>query len=152
MRIYTKNTQDFTREMITSLLERLVKAHGWRYVVLVISVYGINQGAGEGLAFFAQQYWMTDSTSLALSPARYAVMDAITSIPWQIKSLYGISSDVLPLFGLHRTPYMLFSSLLGLVAFWGLWKSDLALSVLGSTLLLFLAKFALVQSSLYYVI
>ncbi|KAH9253635.1 hypothetical protein BASA81_008471 [Batrachochytrium salamandrivorans] len=122
-------------------MDRLLEAHGWRYVVLVVCVYGVSQGAGEGLMYFAQQYWLTDT--LELSPSKFAEVDAITSIPWQIKSLYGIASDVLPMFGYHRTPYMVGTSLIGLVAFAGLWKMDLALGVGGTTWLLFWANLSI---------
>lgn len=122
-------------------MDRLLEAHGWRYVVLVVCVYGVSQGAGEGLMYFAQQYWLTDA--LQLSPSTFAEVDAIASIPWQIKSLYGIASDVLPVFGYHRTPYMVATSLVGLVAFAGLWKMDLALGVAGTTWLLFWANLSI---------
>jgi hypothetical protein len=160
-------------------LSRLIKAHGMKYVLLVISVYGINQGAGEGLTFFAQQYWLTDpprdlrllydenngsllltnhstlnstaatatassnSYGLGLSPSRYAEIDAVTNIPWQIKALYGVLSDVQPIRGLNKTPYMIIASSIGVISFLMLWESPVALSVAGSALLLLLANFSI---------
>jgi hypothetical protein len=145
-----------------SFLSRLVDAHGWRYVALVFCVYGINQGAGEGWLFFAEQYWLTDppldttrslqqsdvngtvrSYGLGLSPARYAEIDAVTNIPWQVKALYGVASDVLPVFGYHKTPYVVMSSLTGVFSFLMLYSSPLALSAAGSALLLFLANLSI---------
>jgi hypothetical protein len=146
-----------------ALFTRMIQAHGWRYVALIFCVYGINQGAGEGWLFFAQQYWLTDpprdvsssldvslrngtvpkSFGLGLSPARYAEIDAVTNIPWQIKALYGVASDVVPVFGYHKMPYMTLASLLGLLAFIMLSMSPLALSAVGSAFLLLLANLSI---------
>jgi len=138
-----------------SFLPRLVKAHGWRYVLLIVCVYGINQGAGEGLLFFAEQYWLTDPSpdnspanytgplGLGLSPSRYAEIGAVTNIPWQIKALYGVASDAIPIFGLHKTPYMILASIAGVLSSLLLWTSPIAWTVPGSAMLLLLANLAI---------
>ena len=57
------------------------------------------------------------SLGLGLSPSRYAEVDAFSNIPWQIKSLYGVISDVYPIRGYHKTPYMVMSSVCGVLSF-----------------------------------
>ena len=39
------------------------------------------------------------------------------NIPWQIKALYGIVSDSFPIAGRARSPYIVLSSLLGVLSF-----------------------------------
>ena len=77
-------------------------------------VYGINQGVGEPLIFTAQKYYLVDS--LHVSPAAYGQINGFTKIPWQIKALWGLLSDTVPINGYHRRPYILFAGSIGVVA------------------------------------
>ena len=45
---------------VPRFLRRLCLAFGWRFVVMVVSVYGVNQGMGEGWSSFAVQYLASD--------------------------------------------------------------------------------------------
>jgi hypothetical protein len=134
-----------------SFLSRLHSAFGGRYLAIVVAVYGLNQGMGEGLAFFAEQYLLSDELNasaphigLGLSPARYAQVDAASSVPWSIKSLFGLASDFYPILGLHRTPYMILASLLGVLSWLALGLLPLSLlSVPGVTLFLFLGNYSI---------
>ena len=96
-------------------------------MALVVIVYGVNQGIGEGWAFFAAQYLLTDDNDdcgshcgLHLDADRYAEVDGFTNVPWQIKSIYGILSDTLAIKGFHRSPYILVAAMSGCVSWFGL--------------------------------
>ncbi len=95
-------------------LERLSEAFGARYVASCILAYGVNQGMGEKLVYGGKQYYMLDS--LGLSSAQYGRVDGFAHIPWELKSLFGLLSDCVPIAGYHRSPYMLIAGALGTFA------------------------------------
>ena len=101
---------------------RLCGAFGWRYVVLVCSVYGVSQGVGNELKSFGTDRFFPDPPPLGLNltAAEQAGPQGTTFLPWQIKALYGMASDLWPLFGLHFAPYIVLSGTVGVGAWLGL--------------------------------
>ena len=97
---------------------RLSAQFGWKFVVLVTLVYGANQGVGEGWGFFAEQYFLTDDPpkGLGMQPENFTALDGFTNVPWQVKSLYGICSDTMPISGFHRGPYITAAGFAGLLS------------------------------------
>ena len=95
-------------------LQRLADAFGWPYVLTVIFAYGVNQGVGEKFVFGARDYFLMDN--IGLSSAEFGRVAGFSHIPWQLKSLFGLLSDVVPLGGYHRAPYMQIGGVLGVVA------------------------------------
>eukprot|EP00966_Prymnesium_polylepis_P199837 4631272-Prymnesium_polylepis.1 len=98
---------------------RLTAAFGWRYVAAVMMVYGGNQGMGEAFVGIsvnsgARGYFLQDV--MGLSSARRGQLEGFAHIPWQLKSLFGLLSDTLPINGLHRSPYMILAGVLGVGA------------------------------------
>jgi hypothetical protein len=103
-------------------------------------------GLGESFAFFATQYLLTDErpAGMALSPARYAAVDGFSNVPWQLKAIYGVLSDLAPVRGYHRSPYIVAAAVAGTAAFGALTAlSDGSLTATAVALLLFLANFAM---------
>jgi folate/biopterin transporter len=78
----------------------------------IATVYFV-QGA-MGLAHLSVSFFLKDQ--LGLSPAQVASLVGIAMIPWTIKPLYGLISDAFPIFGYRRRPYLVLSSLLGVLA------------------------------------
>ena len=66
--------------------------------------YGINQGMGEKLVLTARQYFIFDDMQLDAATANQLI--GFSRIPWQLKSLFGVMSDALPISGMHRGPYI----------------------------------------------
>lgn len=94
--------------------DRLCDAFGWRYVAAVMLTYGVNQGAGERLVYTAAPYLIMDAMHLPSKDAGRLM--SIAAIPWQLKSLFGLASDAIPICGFHRQPYMVIAGLMGTVA------------------------------------
>jgi folate/biopterin transporter len=111
---------------------RLAEAFGWRFVALVSIVYGINQGVGEEWFGTATTYYFSDQPpkGLGLQPDRMASIEGFANVPWQIKAIYGMVSDSVPVGGLHREPYILMAGMLGVFSWSALsllpWSASLA--------------------------
>ncbi|XP_010454828.1 PREDICTED: probable folate-biopterin transporter 2 [Camelina sativa] len=86
----------------------------WSFVFGVVSLYGVNQGLGGSLGRVATEYYMKDVQKV--QPSESQALTAITKIPWIIKPLWGILTDVLPIFGFHRRPYFILAGVLGVVS------------------------------------
>ncbi|XP_020876680.1 probable folate-biopterin transporter 2 isoform X2 [Arabidopsis lyrata subsp. lyrata] len=86
----------------------------WSYVFGVVSVYGINQGFGYSLGRVATDYYMKDVQKV--QPSKSQALTTITRIPWIIKPLWGILTDVVPINGFHRRPYFILAGVFGVVS------------------------------------
>ncbi|XP_071711060.1 probable folate-biopterin transporter 3 [Rutidosis leptorrhynchoides] len=86
----------------------------WRFVLAVVIVYGINQGISIGLYRVSVQYYMKDV--LKLQPSEAQFYSGIIQIPWIIKPLWGLMTDIVPIFRLRRRPYFIFAGLVGSIA------------------------------------
>ena len=76
-----------------------------------------------------------------MQAANSTALDGFTNIPWQIKSLYGICSDTLPIRGFHRGPYITAAGFVG-VSSW-LLLGILPASAFLAAIFLFLANFSI---------
>ncbi|XVF35697.1 hypothetical protein REPUB_Repub18cG0168300 [Reevesia pubescens] len=86
----------------------------WSFVFGVVSIYGINQGFGGAIARIGTEYYMKDVQKV--QPSEAQIYSGITSIPWMIKPIWGLLTDVLPMMGYRRRPYFILSGLLGVVS------------------------------------
>lgn len=58
---------------------------------------------------------------LALQPADAQVFKSVTHLPWNVKPIYGLVSDTLPILGFQRGPYIVIAGALGIVSYLTLW-------------------------------
>ncbi|XP_040381505.1 probable folate-biopterin transporter 2 [Oryza brachyantha] len=86
----------------------------WSFVFGVVSTYGISQGLGGGIMRVASDYYWKDVQRVQPSAAQ--VYQGVTSIPWMVKPLWGLLTDVLPVAGYRRRPYFIFAGFMGVVA------------------------------------
>ncbi|KAL3844070.1 hypothetical protein ACJIZ3_001473 [Penstemon smallii] len=93
------------------MLER--KLH-WSFVFGVMIVYGISQGLGGALARVGTEYYMKDVQKV--QPSEAQIYSGITSIPWIVKPLWGLLTDVVPISGYQRRPYFVFAGFLGIIS------------------------------------
>lgn len=90
----------------------LSKETHWSFVFGVIVVYGISQGFGGGTLKVSIEYYWKDVQKVQPSAAQF--YQGIISIPWIVKPLWGLLTDVLPMAGYRRKPYFIFAGLLGI--------------------------------------
>lgn len=79
----------------------------WSFVLGVVIVYGINQGVAIGLSKVSIQYYMKDEQKL--QPSEAQIYFGLIQIPWIIKPLWGLLTDVVPIIGYRRRPYFIFA-------------------------------------------
>jgi len=77
----------------------------WSFVFGVVATYGISQGLGGGISRVASDYYWKDVQRVQPSVAQ--VYQGVTSIPWMVKPLWGLLTDVLPVAGYRRRPYFI---------------------------------------------
>ena len=106
---------------------RLADAFGWKYVFAVCLQYGGNQGLGNRLTSSARGYYLLDG--LGLDSAQMGHLSGFAGIPWQLKSLFGLLSDTLPINGYHRSPYMMAAGAIGMAA--NAWLAMVPASAMG---------------------
>ena len=89
----------------------------FKYYMLFALIY-----FGQGIYNLPAQsifYWLKDT--LGLTVAKITYISAFATIPWCIKPLYGLISDLFPLAGYRRKSYMIlnytFIGLIGLYIF-----------------------------------
>uniref|UniRef100_A0A5B7A6W8 Putative folate-biopterin transporter 2 n=1 Tax=Davidia involucrata TaxID=16924 RepID=A0A5B7A6W8_DAVIN len=92
----------------------LARQMHWSFVFGVVVVYGISQGLGGALARVGMEYYMKDVQKV--QPSEAQVYSGITNIPWIIKPLWGLLTDVVPISGYHRRPYFILAGVLGVVS------------------------------------
>jgi hypothetical protein len=73
---------------------------------------------------------------LGVEPSQMQALKALAHFPWNIKPVYGLISDCLPIYGRHRKPYLLLSGAVGVVGWLVLTAAPLSTS-LAATMLLF---------------
>jgi len=86
-------------------LRMLARELHWSFVLGVAATYGVSQGLGGGISRVASDYYWKDVQRVQPSVAQ--VYQGITSIPWMIKPLWGLLTDVLPVAGYRRRPYFI---------------------------------------------
>lgn len=86
----------------------------WSFVLGVVVVYGVSQGMGGALGRVGTEYYMKDIQKV--QPSEAQIYSGITSIPWIVKPIWGILTDVVPILGYHRRPYFVLAGVLGVIS------------------------------------
>ncbi len=84
--------------------------------ILIPFVYFIAGAAS--LAGVATTFYYKEDLQLSIQQVQF--LGSIAIIPWSIKPLYGLFSDVRPVFGLRRKPYLFLSGLLGAAGYFAM--------------------------------
>lgn len=77
--------------------------------ILIPFVYFI--AGATSLAGVATTFYYKDD--LRLSIQQVQILASIAIIPWSVKPIYGLVSDIRPIFGLRRRPYLFLAGILG---------------------------------------
>nr|XP_019707778.1 probable folate-biopterin transporter 2 [Elaeis guineensis] len=83
----------------------LAKEMHWSFVYGIVAVNGISQGLGGAVFRVASDYYWKDVQQAQPSAAQ--VYQGITSLPWIVKPLWGLLTDILPVAGYRRRPYFI---------------------------------------------
>ncbi|GAB2250735.1 hypothetical protein Droror1_Dr00016985 [Drosera rotundifolia] len=86
----------------------------WSFVFGVIVVYGISEGLGGSFSRVATEYYWKDVQKV--QPSEAQIYGGITSIPWMVKPLWGLCTDVVPMLGHRRRPYFIIAGLIGIAS------------------------------------
>lgn len=92
----------------------LAREMHWSFVFGVVVTYGISQGLGGALNKVGTQYYMKDVQKV--QPSEAQVYSGITTIPWIVKPIWGILTDVIPILGYHRRPYFILAGAIGVIS------------------------------------
>ncbi|XP_071692706.1 probable folate-biopterin transporter 2 isoform X2 [Rutidosis leptorrhynchoides] len=92
----------------------LSKETHWTVVAAVVVTYGLNQGLGGALARVGTEYYMKDEQKV--QPSEAQAYTGITNIPWIIKPIWGLLTDVVPIFGFRRRPYFVAAGIIGMLS------------------------------------
>ncbi|CAN8270682.1 unnamed protein product [Cochlearia groenlandica] len=95
-------------------LKMLIEELHWSFFMGVIIVYGINQGLGKGLSKVSTQYYFKDEQKL--EPSQSQVYVGLIQVPWIIKPVWGLLTDVVPVLGFRRRPYFVFAGVVTMMS------------------------------------
>ena len=114
---------------------------GWRYLALVMIVYGFAQGVGYSWASATEANLFTYPAKWGghdLSQTLQGAIAPFIDLPWGFKPLYGMCSDKWAILGYHRRSYMVLSATISIVVFSVLalypeapWQMDAILILVG---------------------
>lgn len=83
---------------------------GWRFLFLLFTVQHLMRGFVDNFSIQGKSYLLKLYNVPATSVQIYG---AVIMLPWAMKPIVGLCSDVQPFMGFHKAPYMLFFSFLG---------------------------------------
>jgi hypothetical protein len=105
----------FVPAAVMHSLSNMAKVFGWKFIFSIFIVYGTQQGIANAWFFQARDYYFKDIAKVEPSDAQTYTAASMT--PWNLKPIYGIASDSMPIFGLHRAPYIMIGGALGATCF-----------------------------------
>ncbi|GAB0489063.1 hypothetical protein MMPV_000279 [Pyropia vietnamensis] len=95
--------------------QRLTAKVGWRFVVLLFSAYGGVKGVVNVLTYSAFIPFMRNAVGVT-NAAQVQAFFTVARLSWSLKPLIGGVSDMLPLWGYHKRPYLLGAAAVGTAA------------------------------------
>lgn len=103
-------------------LQMLCSRLNLSFVLGVVLVYGVNQGFSGSIFKVVTDYYWKDVQQV--QPSVVQLYMGLYYIPWVMRPIWGLCTDVFPIKGYKRKPYFVVSGVLGLV-------SAIAIVVLG---------------------
>ncbi|XP_072996937.1 probable folate-biopterin transporter 6 [Typha latifolia] len=84
------------------------------FVFGIVLVYGLSQGfAGSFFRVVSDYYWKDVQK---VQPSAVQMFVGFYYIPWVMKPVWGVLTDVIPIYGFRRRPYFIVSGILGAIA------------------------------------
>eukprot|EP01063_Lacrimia_lanifica_P008472 TRINITY_DN1550_c0_g3_i1.p1 TRINITY_DN1550_c0_g3~~TRINITY_DN1550_c0_g3_i1.p1 ORF type:complete len:588 (+),score=222.70 TRINITY_DN1550_c0_g3_i1:67-1830(+) len=104
-------------------LAQLREDFGGDFMVMLFCTYFGIKGALYPLSNRAQKIYYLDYART--TAAQYQQFVTFSSTPWALKAVFGAVSDTIPIRGLHKFPYMVAATALGVCAFSSLASIDM---------------------------
>ncbi|CAH8357452.1 unnamed protein product [Eruca vesicaria subsp. sativa] len=132
LRPISDHSVDMTRHGRNGVLSILLQPFQWlqmlssrlnpSFVLGVVLVYGLNQGFAGSIFKVVTDYYWKDVQQV--QPSVVQLYMGLYYIPWVMRPVWGLFTDVFPIKGYKRKPYFVVAGVLGLV-------SAIAVAVLG---------------------
>ncbi|XP_076926169.1 putative folate-biopterin transporter 6 [Bidens hawaiensis] len=84
------------------------------FILGIFLVYGLGQGFSGSFFKVVTDYYWKDVQKI--QPSKVQVFIGLYSIPWVMKPVWGIMTDVFPIMGYRRRPYFIVAGFVGVVA------------------------------------
>ncbi|XP_056691425.1 probable folate-biopterin transporter 6 [Spinacia oleracea] len=81
------------------------------FILGIILVYGLNTGFSESYFRVVTDYYWKDVQRI--NPSSAQLYMGFYYIPWILRPLWGLLTDVFPIMGYHRRPYFFFAGIIG---------------------------------------
>mmetsp|Transcript_28609 Transcript_28609/g.66872 ORF Transcript_28609/g.66872 Transcript_28609/m.66872 type:complete len:587 (-) Transcript_28609:74-1834(-) len=99
---------------VVNYKNRLIGNFGWQFTLMMASAYFGVKGA---LYSFNGLAMLPYYKGKGVSGTDYQLYSSIARAPFSMKALFGAVSDAVPFFGYHKASYIVFSSILGSLAY-----------------------------------
>ncbi|KAF8400486.1 hypothetical protein HHK36_013784 [Tetracentron sinense] len=95
-------------------LQMLCKEFNTSFVFGVVLVYGLSQGFSGSFFRVVSDYYWKDTQKV--QPSAVQLYIGLYSIPWVMKPIWGLLTDVFPVRGYRRRPYFIVAGVVGAVS------------------------------------
>jgi len=95
-------------------MDKLKRHYGSNILLLIFNVQHVMKGFVVNFTVVAEQFLYRSYQVPATDMQTY---NAVTSLPWSLKPIVGLVSDMLPVLGYNKAPYALLTSVAGTAAF-----------------------------------
>jgi hypothetical protein len=96
-----------------SFLGALLEAYGYRLLGMLAFAQWLCKGLAWGYALTSMEFLLRD---YAVVGPRMQVYKAVAMLPWAMKPLFGMVSDLVPICGYQKAPYIILVSLVAVAA------------------------------------
>ncbi|MFS8030526.1 putative biopterin transporter family [Helianthus anomalus] len=84
------------------------------FILGIFLIYGLSQGFSGSFFKVVTDYYWKDVQKI--QPSKVQVFIGLYHIPWVMKPIWGLMTDVFPVMGYHRRPYFILAGVVGMVA------------------------------------
>nr|KAJ0214927.1 hypothetical protein LSAT_V11C300111070 [Lactuca sativa] len=84
------------------------------FILGIFLVYGLSQGFSASFFKVVTDYYWKDVQKV--QPSKVQVFIGLYHIPWVMKPIWGLMTDVFPVMGYKRRPYFIVAGVVGVVA------------------------------------
>jgi len=108
--------------------DMLTEQFGAKLLILLFASQHMVKGLASGLSGESSRWIFKEYN---IPGPHMQIYSGVIGLPWALKPILGMVSDIVPIYGYNKAPYILFSSLLGVIGYMavGMGSSDVAIQV-----------------------